>query len=56
MDNIEFNDFYKVPNIKFDISKLRSDLEYILKKKNFNKLGIKNFGTKQIKEKQGDKN
>ena len=34
MDKIEFNDFYKVPNIKFDISKLRLDLEKVLKKKN----------------------
>ena len=34
MNNIEFNDFYKVPNIKFDISKLRIDLEKILKKRN----------------------
>ena len=38
------NDFYKVPNIKFDITKLRNDLEKILKKKNFNTLGIKCFG------------
>ena len=27
------SDFYKVPNIKFDISKLRNDLDIILKKK-----------------------
>ena len=33
MDKIEFKDFYKVPEIKFDISKLRLDLNKILKKK-----------------------
>ena len=33
MQNIEFNDFYKVPNVKFDIIKLRTALEKVLKKK-----------------------
>ena len=33
MNNIEHNDFYKVPNIKFDISKLKFDLKKILNKK-----------------------
>ena len=33
MNNVEFNDFYQVPNIKFDIFKLRTDLEKILKNK-----------------------
>jgi hypothetical protein len=56
MDNIEFNDFYKVPNIKFDISKLKLDLENILEKKNFNTLGIKNFGAIPLNEIPGDKN
>ena len=35
MRNVEFNDFYQVPNIKFDIFKLRTDLEKILKNKKF---------------------
>ena len=30
MNNIEYNDFYKVPNIRFDISKLKFDLKKIL--------------------------
>ena len=55
MDKIKFNDFYKVPNIKFDISKLRKDLEKILEKKNFNTLGIKNFGAIPLNEVSGDK-
>ena len=29
MRNVAFNDFYQVPNIKFDIFKLRTDLEKI---------------------------
>ena len=55
MNNIEFNDFYKVPNIKFDIFKLRSDLEKILAKKKFNSLGIKNFGAIPLNQIPGDK-
>ncbi len=53
--NIEFNDFYKVPNIKFDISKLKIDLEKILIKKQFNSLGIKNFGAIPLNQIPGDK-
>ena len=55
MNNIEFNDFYKVPNIRFDISKLKSDLEKILTKKKFNSLGIKNFGAISLNQIPGDK-
>ena len=55
MDKIEFNDFHKVPGIKFDISKLRIDLEKVLKKKKFNTLGIKNFGAIALNEIPGDK-
>ena len=42
--NLNFEDFYKVPDLSFDVEKLRVDLEDVLKKKNFNTLGIKNFG------------
>ena len=34
------DDFYIVPNLKFDIDKLRADLNNVLKKKKFNTLGI----------------
>ena len=44
MTQVSFKDFYKVPNLKFDIFKLRKDLETILKKRNFNSLGISHFG------------
>ena len=36
-------DFYQVPDIKFDISKLRNDLQKILKKSKYQTLGITNF-------------
>ena len=55
MDNIEYNDFYKVPNIRFDISKLKFDLKKILNKKKFNSLGIKNFGAISLNQIPGDK-
>ena len=55
MNNIEYNDFYEVPNIKFDISKLKSDLEKILSKRKFNSLGIKNFGAISLNQIPGDK-
>ena len=56
INNIKFNDFYKVPNIKFDISKLKLDLQKILKKKKFNSLGIKNFGAISLNQIPNDKN
>ena len=34
MGNINFEDFYKVPELSFDIIKLREDLNIVLKKKN----------------------
>ena len=44
MVQVSFEDFFKVPDLKFDISRLRKDLEVILEKKNFNSLGISHFG------------
>ena len=41
---MSFNDFYQVPNIKFDISRLRKDLESVLKKKKFETPGVSHFG------------
>tara|TARA_Y100000992_G_C21089071_1_gene407047 strand:- start:114 stop:707 length:594 start_codon:yes stop_codon:yes gene_type:complete len=49
------SDFYKVPNIIFDIKKLRADLDKILKQKNFDTLGIKNFAAIPINQIPGDK-
>ena len=44
MGNINFKDFYQVPELKFDISKLRKDLEVVLKQKKFASPGVSNFG------------
>jgi len=44
MTQVNFNDFYQVPDLKFDISKLRSDLEKVLKKKKFDTPGVSHFG------------
>ena len=37
---VSFEDFYEVPNLKFDIDRLRKDLEIILKEKNLIRLGL----------------
>ena len=50
-----FKDFYTVPSLKFDIDKLRSDLDKILKLKKFNSLGIKNFAAIPLNQIPGDK-
>ena len=45
MAQVNFTDFYQVPNLKFDIKRLKNDLEVILKKKSFFSPGkITNFG------------
>ena len=44
MQHSIFKDFYRVPDLKFDILRLRSDLEKVLKKKNFSSPGVSHFG------------
>jgi len=44
MQEVSFEDFYRVPNLKFDVLRLRKDLELILKKKKFNTPGVSHFG------------
>ena len=44
MAQLNFTDFYQVPDLKFDINRLREDLDVILKKRNFNTLNVTNFG------------
>ena len=55
MNELHFSDFYTVPNITFNISKLKKDLKEILIKKRFNSLGIKNFGAISLNQIPGDK-
>ncbi len=40
----KFDDFYQVPDLSFDILKLRIDLDKILKDKKFNSPGVSHFG------------
>ena len=49
------DDFYVVPNLKFDVEKMRADLNNVLKKKKFSTLGIKNFGAIALNQVPGDK-
>tara|TARA_B110000196_G_C20994125_1_gene589688 strand:- start:26 stop:619 length:594 start_codon:yes stop_codon:yes gene_type:complete len=44
MPQVSFEDFYQVPDIKFDVSKLRKDLESVLKKRKFSTPGVTHFG------------
>ena len=50
MTQLNFEDFYQVPNLKFDILKLRFDLEKILKKKKFETPGVSHFGAIPINQ------
>lgn len=44
MAHLTFEDFYQVPGLKFDISRLKTDLNKVLKLKKFKTLGLSHFG------------
>ena len=48
MAEVSFQDFYKVPDIKFDISRLKDDLDKVLQRKKFKSPGVTNFGAISI--------
>ncbi len=50
MPSVTFDDFYEVPDLKFDIAKLRKDLDKILKSKKFNSPGVTHFGAIPINQ------
>jgi len=50
MVTMTFEDFYEVPNLNFDILKLRKDLNEILKNKKFNSPGVTHFGAIPINQ------
>ena len=54
MNEQQASDFYKVPDITFDIKKLRAELDRVLKQKKFNTLGITNFAAIPINRIPGD--
>ena len=56
MPIVSFEDFYQVPELNFDISKLRKDLDKILLEKKFNSPGVTHFGAIPINQIPNDKN
>ena len=50
MTQVNFDDFYQVPNLKFNIVKLRNDLESILKEKKFETPNVTHFGAIPINQ------
>tara|TARA_B100000941_G_C28313274_1_gene452656 strand:- start:83 stop:685 length:603 start_codon:yes stop_codon:yes gene_type:complete len=57
MAHLSFSNFYKVPDLKFDVQKMRSELDLILKKKGFSSpKGISNFGAIPLNQVPNDEN
>ena len=56
MTSTFFKDFYEVPNLTFDILRLRADLDKILKNKNFNSPGVTHFGAIPLNQIPNDEN
>ena len=56
MAQVSFEDFYQVPDLKFDIVKLRKDLENILKNRNFTSPGVTHFGAISLNQIPNDEN
>ena len=56
MAEMSFEDFYKVPNLKFDISRLREDLTKVLEKKKFKSPGVTHFGAISLNRVPNDEN
>tara|TARA_B100000963_G_scaffold314292_1_gene292747 strand:+ start:643 stop:1239 length:597 start_codon:yes stop_codon:yes gene_type:complete len=55
-NSVTFKDFYQVPDLTFDINKLRSDLDEILVKSKYQTLGITNFAAIPMNKIPGDEN
>ena len=55
-NSIMFNDFYQVPDLSFDINKLKKDLDKVLKKSKYQTLGISNFHAIPMNKIPGDEN
>ena len=56
MATVSFKDFYEVPDLSFNISKLRKDLNKILENKKFNSPDVTHFGAIPINQIPNDKN
>tara|TARA_B100000989_G_scaffold44147_1_gene28125 strand:- start:722 stop:1318 length:597 start_codon:yes stop_codon:yes gene_type:complete len=56
MPTVSFEDFYEVPDLNFDIVRLRKDLDKILKNKRFKSPGVTHFGAISINQIPNDEN
>ena len=56
MTTVSFEDFYEVPDLNFDILRLREDLDKILINKRFNSPGVTHFGAISINQIPNDEN
>jgi len=56
MTQTSFEDFYEVPNLKFDILRLKKDLVNILEQKKFNSPGVTHFGAIPLNQIPNDEN
>ena len=52
---MSFQDFYTVPDLNFDISRLRTDLDKVLKRKKFKSPGVSHFGAISLNRVPNDK-
>ena len=56
MPTVSFEDFYQVPDLNFDIARLKNDLDKILKNKKFKSPGVTHFGAISINQIPNDIN
>ena len=56
MATVSFEDFYEVPDLNFDIQRLRKDLDRILQNKRFKSPGVTHFGAISINQIPNDEN
>ena len=56
MATVSFEDFFEVPDLNFDIVRLRKDLDKILKNKKFKSPGVTHFGAISLNQIPNDEN
>ena len=56
MSTTDFEDFYEVPGLNFDILRLQSELKKILENKKFNSPGVTHFGAIPLNQIPNDEN
>ena len=56
MTQLGFKDFYQVPDLKFDVQRMRDDLDKVMKKQKFKTLGLSHFGAIALTQIPNDEN